>query len=185
MKTNHILALLAIIAGLSAAFTNHAVRNNLYPDWNYEKKRSENGRVQYISPVHLAELIYSKEKKILLLDLRTEEAFQEYHLPSAKRLMQGDPVEPGNSDLIVLYGSGDGSYNAVIPQKLPNGVCLLAGGMEAWQDLVLFPDFASFQVRNRKQLEKIISMSRYFGGTPQNTQLLNVNQRSDRFREGC
>jgi hypothetical protein len=61
----------------------------------------------------------------------------------------------------------------------------LSGGIKAWYDLVLFPDFQQFQVRNRQQLEEIIAKSRYFGGTPQNIQRLNLTERADRYREGC
>ena len=38
-KVNRILAILAIIAGISAAFTRHAEKNDLYPDWTFQKER--------------------------------------------------------------------------------------------------------------------------------------------------
>ncbi len=45
MKTNHILAILAIAAGMMAAFTNHGKKNNLYPDWKYQKEQVQGKRI--------------------------------------------------------------------------------------------------------------------------------------------
>jgi hypothetical protein len=57
--------------------------------------------------------------------------------------------------------------------------------MEAWYSQVLFPDFSQLRVRNRELLEHILRRSRFFGGTPQNTQVLNIEVRETRYREGC
>ena len=68
---------------------------------------------------------------------------------------------------------------------LPGKVYVLKGGIDAWYSLVLFPDFIEYQVRNNEKLEQIISRSMYFGGSPRNTQLLNITVRESRYREGC
>ena len=82
MKTNHIFALLAILAGTSAAFTSHSVKNNLYPTWKFEKARVEGERVRYISVHHLANLLYQKQP-LTLLDIRNWKAYEDYHIPTA------------------------------------------------------------------------------------------------------
>ena len=83
MKINSILALLAILGGISAAFTNHSARNHLYPSWKYDKERIQGKKIRYISANYLADLLYQKEKGITILDIRNEKAFREYHIPSA------------------------------------------------------------------------------------------------------
>jgi hypothetical protein len=50
---------------------------------------------------------------------------------------------------------------------------------------VLFPDFLNYHVRNRDHLDHILRRSRFFGGEPQNTQVLNIEARENRYREGC
>ena len=38
---------------------------------------------------------------------------------------------------------------------------------------------------DKEKLEQIINRSKYFGGTPRNTQLLNITMRESSYREGC
>lgn len=186
MKINHILASLAILAGILAAFTNHSERNHLYPTWKYEKDRIQGERVHFISATHLADLLYQKKEGITILDLRDEQAFREYHIPLAKSLDQDDKMPEGDlgSQLIIYGVEGDPQLNQ-LSGALPGEVYVLKGGIEAWYKLVLFPDFIEYQVRNNDKLEQIIIRSGYFGGSPRNTQLLNIELRESSYREGC
>lgn len=76
MKTNHILTILAILGGISAAFTNHSKKNGLYPDWKFQKEQAEGKRLAFISAHHLADLIYNKEEKLILFDTRRWKAMK-------------------------------------------------------------------------------------------------------------
>jgi rhodanese-related sulfurtransferase len=185
MKINHILAALAVVAGISAAFTNHADRNGLYPAWKFNNQLVEMVKIRTISAPYLAQLIYANQMDLVVVDLRSEEEFREYHIPSAVPYIQAERLEPSGKTMVVLYGAGEEFTDEKIPDNLRHKSCLLSGGIKAWYDLVLFPDFQQFQVRNRQQLEEIIAKSRYFGGTPQNIQRLNLTERADRYREGC
>lgn len=186
MKTNHILAILAIVGGVAAAFTNYSERNDLYPDWKYQKEQIEGRRVRYISAPFLADLLYSKEENITVFDTREWKAYENYHIPVALKYDAGMESKTDiRSGLIVLCGEPEdqGLYN--LAKELPGRVYLLKGGIEEWYSLVLFPDFTTFHVRNSDQLDHIIRRSGFFGGKPQNTQLLNINVRESRYREGC
>lgn len=186
MKINHILASLAIIGGISAAFTNHSEKNHLYPSWNHDKDKIQGEKVHVISATHLADLLYQKEQGITILDNRDAEAFENYHIPSAKSHDPGDKLPDGAlGSPIVIYGMENDPQLLELADALSGKVYILKGGIEAWYDLVLFPDFNEYQVRNVDKLEQIINRSRYFGGTPRNTQLLNITIRESRFREGC
>jgi rhodanese-related sulfurtransferase len=185
MKINYLLASIAVVAGLSAAFTNHAEKTGLYPTWKFEKHRVGNEKAHLISATHLADLIYSKERGIVLVDFRSDSAFQEYHIPSAIQHIQLQYLSSGDTDVIVLYGTDQNSISSMLQDEIMGDLYILKGGIQEWYNLVLFPDFEKFQVRNQKQLEEVIIKSRYFGGAPQNMLELNIEQRSSNFREGC
>ena len=186
MKINRILALLAVIGGLSAAFTNHSEKNRLYPGWKYGKERIQGKKVHFISATHLADLLYEKEQGISLLDLRGEEAYGEYHIPSAQSLDGNAEIdEQASGGMVIIYGSEDEERLVEQSSSGTGRIFVLKGGIEAWYELVLFPDFTEYQVRNHEKLEHIINRSRYFGGNPGNTLFLNLQEKESRFREGC
>jgi len=186
MKINSILALLAIIGGISAAFTNHSARNNLYPSWKYDKERIQGKKIRYISANYLADLLFQKEQGITILDIRKKEAYGEYHIPSAMQYNPGD-LNRGQvpSGTTIIYGYSNDDQLNKISIDIPGEVYVLKGGIGAWYSVVLFPDFFEYQVRNNEKLQQIISRSVYFGGSPRNTQLLNIKVRESRYREGC
>jgi hypothetical protein len=186
MKTNHILAILAIVGGMTAAFTKHAERNSLYPDWKFSTERIDGKKTRIISASHLADLIYKKDPIIIIYDTREWNAYEHYHIPQA---LQYDASlgskATARSIITVLYGDQEDGDLFDLAGELPGRVYILKGGMDAWNSLVLFPDFMSFSVRNGDQLEHILRRSGFFGGLPQNSQLLNIEIRESRYREGC
>jgi len=186
MKTNHILAILAIVGGMTAAFTKHSENNKLYPDWKFQKERIEGKKVSFISASHLANLLYSKDQNIIVFDARNWKAYEYYHIPQALLYDAGMVPKAGTrSGTTVLYGDPEDPDLVELARELPGRVLLLKGGMDAWYSQVLFPDFMSFSVRNRDQLDHILRRSGFFGGKPINTQLLNIEVRESRYREGC
>lgn len=186
IKINYVLALLALIVGISAAFTNHSEKNHLYPEWKYKTSPIENGKVRYISANHLADLVYNREQKVTILDLRSEAEYMEYHIPGAIHLTEPNMLsDPGASGKLVFYGKDAREKVTVFLPDTRMKMYILYGGLEEWYRIVLFPDFVNMQVRNRQTLESIINRSRYFGGQPKNIQELNITLRSSQFREGC
>jgi rhodanese-related sulfurtransferase len=186
MRRNHILAILAIVGGLTAAFTRHAEHNDLYPDWKFRTERIDGEKIRSISANHLANLLYRKDQNIILFDAREWEAFELYHIPQALLYDPGlgkkSKIKAG---MIIVYGSEDCDRFKELSKELSGKVYKLKGGMEAWNSQVLFPDFLNYRVRNQDQLEHILRRSRFFGGEPQNTQVLNIQVRESRYREGC
>jgi rhodanese-related sulfurtransferase len=186
MKANFILAALAVILGITAAFTNHSEKTGLYPDWKFETGRVEGQKVHYISASFLADLMYRKDQQVLILDARSEAEYQQYHIPSSLRFKNEEKLIEGRSEIpIILVGGSDDSELARIAGEMEGEVFVLSGGMDQWFELVLFPDFRSLRVRNNERLREIHYRSFYFGGAPKNSQLLNIKVRENRFREGC
>jgi rhodanese-related sulfurtransferase len=185
MKTNHLFAILAIIAGISAAFTSYSVKNSLYPTWKFEKAHVDGEKVRYISAHHLADLLYHKQP-VSLLDAREWKAYDTYHIPTALHHNVDQTMEDTKeSGMVVLYGSTEDQDLYRIANNMQGRVYVLKGGLEAWYSLVLFPDPVQYRIRNSDQLKYIVRRSGFFGGEAQNTQLLNINVRESRYREGC
>ncbi len=186
MKVNHILALLAITGGLLAAFTNYSDRNHFYPTWNAKTDRVEGQKIHFVSASRVADLLYQREEGITILDVRDEQAYSKYHIPRARHFNEGDeiPVQ-AFSGTLVIYGSEGDDRPGIIADSLSGKTYVLKGGIDAWFAMVLFPDFNQYRVRNRESLEYLVSRSRYFGGSPGNIQLLNIDVRENRYREGC
>ena len=186
MKTNHILAILALAGAITAAFTRHAEHNGLYPDWKFRTERDQGEKVRYISASHLSDLLYQKDQQIRIYDVRDRDSYETYHIPRARIFDEGmgseDSVSPG---MISVYDKAEGRRRGQLSDELSGRVYVLKGGIEAWYSQVLFPDFSQLRVRNREQLEHILGRSRFFGGTPQNTQVLNIESRETSYREGC
>ena len=186
MRTNHILAILAILGGISAAFTRHAEHNDLYPGWSFRKERVDGEKIRFISASHTANLIYRKDQNIIIFDAREWDAYERYHIPQALQYDAGigskSRIKPGK---IIVYGTDGSDSLQKLISELPGRVYVLKGGMEAWHSQILFPDFNHYRIRNRDQLDHILRRSRFFGGEPQNTQVLNIQVRESRYREGC
>ena len=186
MKVNRFLAVLAITAGIAAAFTRHAEHNGLYPEWAFRTERVAGEKISYISATHLADLLYRKDQNMLLYDARSWDAYESYHIPRALLYEKGMGSKAGISPgLIIVYDTAEGKKLKELQGELPGRVYVLKGGIEAWYSQVLFPDFLSYRIRNREQLEYVLRRSRFFGGEPQNTQVLNIEARENRYREGC
>lgn len=190
-----ILALLALLFGITAAFTDHQSRNRLYPDWKFQNKRTKAGKVSFISASHLADLLQQRSQGIRILDVRDEKAFSAYHIPSgisyrnnapdSTILWSGKKEIPGREGITILYGTRDDPEVYRIVGTLDGHVYVVKDGIDGWYDLVLFPDFLKYKVRNSEHARAILRRSYFFGGTPGNSQLLNIAVRETRFREGC
>ena len=186
MRINYILAILALISGITALFTNYSEKNNLYPSWKYRTEKISNNKIRLISANHLADLVANKERGMTIIDARTKPEYDEYHIPGAIPYSEQDLLSASkSSEKVILYGDDKYSYLSAIPADLRKKTYNLNGGINEWLSMILFPDFSKMQVRNKQILEKVIEQSRYFGGTPQNAELLNISTRTSHFREGC
>jgi len=186
MRVNFILTVAALVLGISAALTDFEERNGFYPDWKFRKDRIDGHRVEYISAVQLAGLLRQKDQGILVMDIRDPGDFADYHIPGSVLFdpqLLSQAKQKGKK--VILYGSGQDPYAQLVREIPVKGIYLLGGGLDAWYDTVLFPDFSRYRVRNREVLQEILSTSVYFGGKAVNTESLNLTQRSGRFREGC
>jgi hypothetical protein len=161
-----------------------------------------------VKPLELADWIIKNKSDYTLVDVRSEDQFNEYNIPTAISIPLPELPE---SDLlrnqkIILYSEDDiNSAQAwfILKSKNFKGVYILDGGLKKWQDEVLFPKLAVDASKEElKQFEKRKVISEFFGGqaqtgseqvsetkvnlpTPPVTSKGNLNQPKKKKREGC
>ena len=126
-----------------------------------------------VSPLELATWIKARRDGLRVVDLRTADAFDEYHLPTAVRLrpesLTAAAFAPGQT--AVFYGDDDAAAaRAAMLIREHSGVTAysLEGGLAAWIDEVLSPTRGEHQTTEEAAaFARIAEISRYFGGVPQ------------------
>ncbi len=129
--------------------------------------------VDHVTVDELADWIIQGRSDYRLIDLRESGSYAEYHIPTSENVpISGLPDYPLlRNEKIVLY-SGGGIHSAqawflLRAQGYP-GVYMLLGGLTAWQDDVLFPPVpAADDAEGQAWFARIVEVSRYFGGSPQ------------------
>ena len=122
---------------------------------------------------------------MLVLDLRDREAFDRNRLPGARHLADAGSAAIAAADTIVVYAGAGADAGPLHGLAGAAHVLRLRGGVEAWNDDVLFPvlrsDARSGQQRDFTQRAE---RSRYFGGSPRLLEAGASPQRG-RSRHGC
>jgi len=123
----------------------------------------------HVTAIELATWIQERKAGLRILDLRTAEEFDEYHLPHSENL----PLEAltttrfaPDETLVLLSGGGTHAAQAwVFLRALGNQhVFFLRGGLQEWLDDVMSPTLAADASPETKA--RVSALSRYFGGVP-------------------
>jgi rhodanese-related sulfurtransferase len=128
--------------------------------------------VDHVAPLDLADWIIQGRTDYRLIDVRSEKEFATYAIPGAENVPVASLPDHGlmKNDKIVLYSDG-GIHAAQAWMLLRSlgykGVYMLRGGLEGWNDDVLFPSLAeTADAAARINFAKTAEVSKYFGGTP-------------------
>ena len=147
-----------------------------------------------ISAIDLAQWLHDRQPGLRVVDLRSEAAYQDYHLPQAKRFTAEGflaSLDSTGSLTVVVYGSGDGLATVTAGTAHGAGhdqVYFLADGVGEWQAKVLRPMLdTSGTLEQRAEVERVAALSRYFGGRPRFGQLTDDSAAVPlaRPRRGC
>ena len=126
--------------------------------------------VDHVTASELADWIVAGRADYRLLDLRSADEYAAYHVPTAENVeLSALPEYPlPRNETVVLY-SGGGIHSAQAWMLLRAGghsaAYMLLGGLDAWQDEVLFPTLVQdADATARTQFERAAEVARFFGG---------------------
>ena len=128
-----VLAALALVAGESS----HRV--SVDPEELAYRIQNE---LDHVDPLELSEWVSSKREGYRLIDLRTKEEFDQYHIPGAEHITLPELLEMKfrKNETLVIYSEG-GIHSAqamfLLWTKGYTGVFMLKGGIAAWEADVL------------------------------------------------
>jgi len=108
------------------------------------------GRAQFISPDEIASMIISEDPALQLIDLRTAEEYQEFHLPGAYNIPFSDLLKDEfrfiiDQDLRINVFYSNGSVTAseawMITRQLGyNNNYVMEGGLNYWAETIMNPE---------------------------------------------
>lgn len=167
------LAIVALIFGLVAVLLGNPY-DNTYAKVNVKELSIESIRdSEIINVKELADWIIEGKVDYRLVDLREEEAFKEYFIPTAVNIQTSELLESNlmRNQKILLYcedniKAAQGWF--VLKSKDYKGVYILNGGVDSWKDEILFPSIsANASPEEKAEFDKVVEVSKFFGGSPQ------------------
>ena len=126
--------------------------------------------VDHVTAAELAAWIVEGRADYRLLDLRTEQDYATYHVPTAENVplsgLADYPLQ--RNEKIVLYSEG-GIHSAqawmLLRAQGYEAVYMVLGGLESWKDEVLFPSLpADADAQARARFERAAQVAKFFGG---------------------
>jgi len=148
MKPRTLLALFIIPMGLIIA----AVPQNKTKQYKLtasELLSEVNSRTQYVTPDVVADMIIKKDPSLRLIDVRSQEDFEKFSLPSAINIPVADLLSDQYKDILdqdikmnIFYSNGSLTANEawMITRQLGfNNNFVLEGGLNYWFEAILNP----------------------------------------------
>jgi rhodanese-related sulfurtransferase len=165
-----VLAYAAMVLGGSAAVAGSPFVANHGSVDVLALSRSIADERDHVTAVELAAWIKERRPDLRVVDVRTAEEFDAYHVPTAERI----PIDSIGlstlrpSELIVLYSEG-GAHAAqawVLLRALGyRNVYFLRGGLYEWIEQIMSPSLAAdASPKDSAAFAKNMEISRYFGG---------------------
>jgi uncharacterized protein len=171
LSFNQRLALVAFVLGLVAVLARPTQGGSVTVS-PQELAVIVQKEVDHVRPLELADWIITGRSDYRLVDLRDEQAFAAYHIPTAENIpLAALPASDlARNEKIVLYSDG-GIHSAqawfLLRAKGYKAVYMLFGGLDGWKDEVLFPAIAENPPASQlADIAKRRAVSAYFGGTP-------------------
>lgn len=171
LGTNARLALVAFVLGLLAIFGDPfgggAIRVN-----TEELATAAGAESSQVTVTQLADWIVEQRTDYRLIDVRSPEAYAEYHIPTAENVPLTDlPDYPlARNEKIVIYSDG-GTHSAqawfLLRAKKYGGAHILKDGLDAWKNDVLFPALPEEPTPDQMAaVRRAQELSAFFGGKP-------------------
>ena len=173
LSLNKKLALIAVTLGIIALFAGDPYGGTTIEvnEKSIALSTVDNSDKVYVS--ELADWIIKDKSDFELVDLRSEEKFNEYSIPNAQcvPLPQISSLDLRRNQKIVLYSDDDVAASQawfILKSKDYKGVYILEGGLNAWKDKVLFPKAPVNASKDElAEFKKMKEVAKYFGGQAQ------------------
>ncbi len=175
VSTRGVLAAIAGVAGLMAAFAGSpfaTTRATVDVDRLAAAVAHEE---DHVTALELAEWIRDRRSGLRIIDLRSADAFDEYHLPRAEQVpiekLTRTPFRQDETIVLVSDAGGHAAQGWVLLQALGHRhVFFLRGGLADWIDDVMNPTLAVGASPDEiTAFRRVSAISRYFGGVPRVT----------------
>jgi rhodanese-related sulfurtransferase len=161
MTVRRSLAVLAVAGGLLAAVSGSPYRaKNAVLDVD-RIAAAVAAEEDHVTAVELAQWIRDREPGLRILDLRTKDEFDDYHVPRSERVpidaLSATPFRATDTIVLISDGGAHAAQGWVLLQALgQRNVYFLRGGIREWLDDVMSPARSS-------------ELTEYFGGVPRVT----------------
>ena len=125
-----------------------------------------------IAPVELAQWLRAGKEHLRVIDIRSGEAFDSYHVTRAESIPLAAIAQTAfaSTDTIVLYsdaGNSSETAAAEIRVRGASDIYVLRRGLAGWLDDVMDPAIApGASPGDRQAADEIAELSRFFGGSP-------------------
>ncbi len=167
------LAAVALFLGFTAFIISDPFQNSTAKINSKDLAYMVQNEVDHVNVDDLADWIIKGKSDYRLIDIRSEKEFSNYSIPGSENIPINSLLD-GNlsrNEKIILYSEG-GIHSAqawfLLKAKEFKNVYILRGGLEEWNDVVLFPKLsANASEQEKARFEISSAVSRYFGGTPQ------------------
>lgn len=167
MNLNRILGLGALfLAALAMVVRNPREQNKVTLDLKSLARLIEREE-DHLTPGELAALLMEQSSHVRVIDIRDSSSFAAYHIPRAERYDLTALVDasfPPNDSVVVYSDGGIHAAQAwmLLSAKGEHNVFTLRGGLNAWEDSVLFPVIPTGMMK--EEGNRIAARARYFGG---------------------
>lgn len=171
-----LLLIAAIAGGLMAAVARPPERVDVAKLASMVEREED-----HVTAMELAAWIRDRKPGLRIIDLRSSEEFEEYHLPRAEPMSMETLLATNfaSSETVVLV-SGGGAHAAqawvLLQARGHRQTFFLSGGVEEWLDDVMNP------VPGKGA---DMELSRYFGGTPRAGEKPAADAVKELRRRGC
>jgi rhodanese-related sulfurtransferase len=173
LSLNRKLALIAVTFGLVALVAGDPYGGTAIKVNEKDIALSTVGNADKVLVTDLADWILKSKSDFELVDLRSEEKYNEYTIPGSQciPLPQISSSDLLRNQKIVLFSDDDVAASQawfILKSKNYKGVYILDGGLDAWKEKVLFPKAPVNVSKNELlQFEKMKEVAKYFGGQAQ------------------
>ncbi len=167
------LAIIALALGLVAMFAGNPYDNTFTSVNTKAIAYSTLNNSDKVEVKQLADWLIEKKADFTLVDLRNEDEYKKYFIPTAYNILPVKLADAGllRNEKIILYGSDNTTAAQawyLLKTRGYRAVYILDGGLDAWKKQVLFPALPENASTGQiAEFNKMKEVSLHFGGTPQ------------------